>query len=74
MNNLNSPLEPNIVAEFKKRLLARVVVRMEGKVNRDSAEDLRMFDELLAELLNEESIVLSRNERKRLYDELLSSF
>ena len=73
MPDPDSPLEPDIVEDFKKRLLGQVVARMEGTVNRDSAEDLRMFDELLAELLQEESIVLSRSERQRLYDELLSS-
>ena len=73
MNNPNSPLEPDLVDGFKKRLLEIVVARMEGTINRDSAEDLRRFDKLLSELLNEEIIVLSRAERKRLYDALLSS-
>jgi hypothetical protein len=73
MNNPDNPLEPDIVESFKKRLLEQVVTRMEGTVNRNSAEDLRMFDELFDELLEAESVVLSRSERKRLYDDLLSS-
>jgi hypothetical protein len=73
MNNPNNPLEPDLVSEFKKRLREVVAARMEGTINRNSAEDLRMFDDLFDELLKEESIVLSRSERKRLYDELLSS-
>lgn len=74
MNNPDHPSDPNFLNDVRKRLLESVRVRMEGKINRDLAEDVQMFDELFDELLQEERMVLSRAERKRLYDDLLSSF
>lgn len=74
MSNSDSPLEPDTVESIKKRLLQSIMAHMEGRVNRESAEDLQMVDELFSELLQAEHIVLSRVEQKRLYDDLLSSF
>jgi hypothetical protein len=74
MKNPESGDEPDHIARFRKRLRAEVRARMEGRLNRNSAEDMRMFDALFAELLQEEPIILSRAERIRLRDELLNSF
>ncbi len=74
MTNADNPLEPDMVETIKKRLLQTIKARMEGTLNPASAADLRMFDDLLAELLKEESIVLSRGERERLRDDLLGAF
>lgn len=74
MSNPDNPFESNYYKDVRKRLLASVRTRMEGKINRDSAEDVQMFDELFDELLQEEHMVLTRAERKRLYDDLFTSF
>ncbi len=74
MSNPDNPFESNYYKDVRKRLLASVRTRMEGKINRDSPEDVQMFEELFDELLQEEHVVLSRAERKRLYDDLLTSF
>lgn len=74
MSNPDNPFESNYYKDVRKRLLASVRTRMEGKINRDSPEDVQMFEELFDELLQEEHVVLSRAERKRLYDDLFTSF
>lgn len=74
MSNPDNPFDPNFYKDIRKRLLESVRARMEGKINRDSAEDVQMFDELFDELLQEEHMVLTRAERKRLYDDLFTSF
>lgn len=74
MSNPDNSFDPNFYKDIRKRLLESVRARMEGKINRDSAEDVQMFDELFDELLQEEHMVLTRAERKRLYDDLFTSF
>ena len=74
MDDPDSSSEPEFVEGLKQRLLQDMVARMEGTLNRESAEDMAMFDELFDELLQEEPVVLSRAERVRLREELLASF
>jgi hypothetical protein len=72
MNDPNDPIHN--YSGFKKRIFESLMVEMEGTVDPNSPDDMRMFDELLGELLADENIILSRIERKRLHDDLLSSF
>ena len=74
MNNPDNPSEPDIYEDLKKRMLDTIRERMAGTLHRDSAENLRMFDELFKELWARESVILTSAERKRLYDDLLASF
>lgn len=66
--------QSDLVERLKQRFLPQIQVRMEGSINQNSPDDVQMFDDLLNELLDAESIVISRNERLRLRQALLKAF
>jgi hypothetical protein len=68
----NNPFTNSNFSNLRRRLRDMMLAELEGTLNPDSPDDMEMFERLFGELLSEEKIVLSRLERSRLYDDLLT--
>ena len=56
---------------LKQRLRDTMLIELEGTLDVDSPDEMTRFDQLLGELLAEQNVTLSRNERQKLFDDLL---
>ncbi|MEP7284193.1 MAG: hypothetical protein ABI947_00335 [Chloroflexota bacterium] len=57
---------------LKKSIRDIMFIELEGTLNPNSPEEMIMVENLFGEILEEQNVVLSRVEKKRLFDDLVN--